>query len=520
MKPKSELLLVLALFAAGLALRLPFGSAYLYDHDSFLFARAAERYDLRLGQPHPPGYLFYVFLGKWLSPNHDFNRGFLILGALSAGLMASSLFLLGRSIFGPAAGLGAAAASLFSPLMWFYGDIALSYAPDGAITVVLALACWKTLKGRPSAAYASAILIGLAGGFRAWTVPFTLPLWFYCVRRQPARHVLLAGVAAGLACLTWLLPNVYLSGGPSTYFDIVSRYNVGLRREAAVHMTLRGEWTALCLTANWMWWALGPAGLAATAFLVWATVAATRGTSPPGRECAIFLLLWIAPPFLFRLLVHSTSPGYTLSFVPGFALLAGGAVASGARALARPLPRTRCASSVRFLRLALVGGFWAAYGVWGSVTYLTAPAGFTWPTIAANNSALRERLEAIRHQFPPEETVVLAAQWAAHAKYYLPDYRVIDSDFEPGLRAFGPDLSDTARRAYRAVFFDYKVLEAYQGPRQAMWTITLPTGLLLHVLPIPAGSVLKQEPGRFWIEPARPSPPLGQVSDAAATSER
>jgi len=120
--------------------------------------------------------------------------------------------------------------------------------------------------------------------------------------------------------------------------------------------------------------------------------------------------------------------------------------------------------------------------------------------ILAKNAILRERLEAIRREFPREETVVLAVEMAAHAKYYLRDYRVIDAEFERGERVFGPGLAEQERRARRAVIFDFKTVQYAADPR-ALWELPLPSGMSMLVLAIPEGYVLHQEPGRFWLAP-------------------
>jgi 4-amino-4-deoxy-L-arabinose transferase-like glycosyltransferase len=501
MQRRREWLILLALFAAGAATRLPLGSPLLYDHDSFLFARAAERYDLRLGQPHPPGYLFYVYLGKWLSPGQDYNRGFLILGALAAGLTAAALYALGRRMFDVPTGIGAGVVALFSPLMWFYGDVALSYAPDGALVAVIGLACWWALKGRRGGAYVSALVIGLAGGFRAWTALFAAPLWLYCVRRQGLKRILLGAALAGGACLTWLLPNMYLSGGPATYLKIVSEYNAGLRHEASVHVNLPGEWTAFHLMGDWMWQALGPALIVIAAYLLVSGVQGARRRSAEGTERTLFLALWIAPSFLFRLLVHSTSPGYALSYLPGLALLAGAGATWAAGGVAKALTRRRPASARAKATTIAAAVLWVLFAEWGAYAYLTKSEGLAWPVLLAKNAVLRERIGTIKREFPPAETVILADDLAAHARYYLRGYRVVDAEFERGVRFFGPGLTDPQRHARRAVVFDFKTPQFASDPK-ALQPFPLPSGQTLAVLPIPEGYVLRQEPMRFGLEPA------------------
>ena len=52
------------LFAVALVLRVAFRSQMAYHWDSAQFALAITEYDIRLSQPHAPGYFLYVMLGR------------------------------------------------------------------------------------------------------------------------------------------------------------------------------------------------------------------------------------------------------------------------------------------------------------------------------------------------------------------------------------------------------------------------------------------------------------------------
>ena len=55
---------VLIFFFLILLTRLLFKSHYLYEWDSVHYALAIEKLDILWHQPHPPGYILYVFLLK------------------------------------------------------------------------------------------------------------------------------------------------------------------------------------------------------------------------------------------------------------------------------------------------------------------------------------------------------------------------------------------------------------------------------------------------------------------------
>ena len=53
---RREWMMAAFLWVAGLALHMPFRSQFAYHWDSAQFALAIKEYDIRLSQPHAPGY--------------------------------------------------------------------------------------------------------------------------------------------------------------------------------------------------------------------------------------------------------------------------------------------------------------------------------------------------------------------------------------------------------------------------------------------------------------------------------
>src|SRR5213592_2452339 len=116
------------LFVGTLISRLPFASKVLYDQDAIQFGLALEKYDLYLHQPHPPGYFVYVMLGKLVDLFfYDANSSFLLLSFIGSGLTVVAVYYLGVAIFDRQEGLWAATFALTSPLLWYYGELALTY---------------------------------------------------------------------------------------------------------------------------------------------------------------------------------------------------------------------------------------------------------------------------------------------------------------------------------------------------------------------------------------------------------
>src|SRR5882672_800342 len=91
----------LGLLALGVPLtRMPFHGNFLYHSDSINFALALDRFDLAAHQPHPPGYILFVGLGKII--HHvlpDANLALVATANLFEIAAASFFFLLARTFF-------------------------------------------------------------------------------------------------------------------------------------------------------------------------------------------------------------------------------------------------------------------------------------------------------------------------------------------------------------------------------------------------------------------------------------
>ena len=82
-----DLVFATALSVLTVASRLPYRARMLYNWDSVQFALALNEYDVVKHQPHPPGYVLYVLLGRlanlWL---HDGNAAYVALAVVVIGL--------------------------------------------------------------------------------------------------------------------------------------------------------------------------------------------------------------------------------------------------------------------------------------------------------------------------------------------------------------------------------------------------------------------------------------------------
>jgi hypothetical protein len=162
--PRADWALALALAGLTLAIRWPYRVRLLPTWDAIQFALALERYDVVRHQPHPPGYILYVALGRLASVvlgTLPRPRGLAIVASAVAVLL---LYQLGWQLYGRSVATLAALGLVVSPLFWAYGVVGLSYTAEAALATGIAVGAWAMRRGSVAALVSSAVLLGLAGG--------------------------------------------------------------------------------------------------------------------------------------------------------------------------------------------------------------------------------------------------------------------------------------------------------------------------------------------------------------------
>ena len=229
-----------------LAAHLPFLAPALEDVDSANFVLGLRDFNPVLHQPHPPGYPFFIALGKLaqaagLAP----ARALAVWGPIFGALAAFALAAIFRAIeaadepcdsgVARSRPLWATTLALACPLYWFTAVRPMSDVPGLAVALVaqalLATAWWRlrAVPGTDRAALVAsgrlivlgALTAGLAMGLRAQTLWLTGPALLlvvaYRIGRDPAGALLGATTAFGIGTLLWTVPVLSASGGLRAY---------------------------------------------------------------------------------------------------------------------------------------------------------------------------------------------------------------------------------------------------------------------------------------------------------------
>jgi len=468
---KSDRGIAVGLFILGVLIRLPFRSRILHHWDSVNFALAMEHFDIRLHQPHPPGtFVFYVMLGRlvnWFL--HDPNVSLVWISVLTSGLSATLLFWFGQRWFDRWVGLTAALLMLTSPLVWFHGEIALSYMLEFSWVVLLVMLCFRFHEGSDRAFLASALCLGLAGGIRPNTPVFLFPLWAFLVfkRRVPLRKIFVALIVMAVGVAVWAIPMIVMSGGPLAYWETMQWWgsqHLEKSDEAnvAVYLARFGMYTLYA-----MGFALGP--------VVWALYRhwrdLTRALLRDGR--AQMLAVWIAPGAAYLAFVHLKQPGHTFTIIPAFIVVAALAIV----AVGRDLTKRGLRFWIGVTVLVIVGNG-LLFGLAPSTLFGSTRSIFSTPTWAAiheYDADVSARLEALRESFNPKDTVVVAgSRYFRLPDFYLRDYQMPSLSHELSEQPIAlPEYVHTL------VLFDDSVLPKFSaGPR-------------VRVLPLPKDKVMR-----------------------------
>lgn len=491
----------MALAGAVLVTRLPFRTGYLLNWDAAQFALGIAHFDVIHHQPHPPGYIGYVGLGRLLLPLFgDPNAALVALSVAGecGGVIAA--FLFARRLFGNGAAWVTAVAMLASPLFWYYGEAANTYAIEPLTVIAIAWSAWRCWNREARAALPLGLALAAAGALRPSTAVLMGPLVGLALWRLGSRRAALtAAGAAAVGTLLWLVPLLVLTGGPLPYLR--------------ASLVLGGD-----VTSSTAIWRAGPAGLLTTSGgvlrgVVWelggftvlalfGLVVAPRLLREPDRPPAgwtVFAWAWALPGLLTFLLVHIGQVVYVQLFMPALFLSLGPAVFASARALGRP---------------ALAGPL-TALGAAVSVAIFLLPPPWSLAGQLHQHDVLVKEMVATVGAYDPDHTVLVADAYAIGsyrmAEVYLPDYHRVGvaADRQGRVGEIFGDLYQPENFAGASplalppgtdtlIFLDRSLVESQVADPERLLTVRMSDGTRIYVWKGPAPRISGNQ---LWLGP-------------------
>ncbi len=443
--PHGDLAIALGLAVVTLLSRWPYRARMLYNWDAVQFALALHEFDIAKHQPHPPGYLLYVALGRLLNASlGDPTLAYVALAMLFSAGTTFVLYSLARRLYDRPTALIAASLLAVSPLFWFYGSVGLTYAGEAFAASVVAWFAYGALTGHVPSLYWGALAVGLTGGMRQSVLVLLLPLWLgsALLGIRSRRRVAIAGGILLASVLAWLLPMLWLTGGPAAYVGASTQLYGSMLLPTSV---LGGSLEITLAQARYLLEStlvgLGPLGLVALALPAYAR---RMGWNRPEW----FLLGWMVPPIIFYMLIHFGQAGYVLTFLPALVILLSRVlawvVAAGSERLRRPNWRWALTTATLLPLVLINTGFFVSARPLPREFNNRGGDGWVWRArdefhdwiMSRTAAALREHeavirtyVETIRAVYDPSDTALVTElgnprsyPWLRHAMFYMPEY--------------------------------------------------------------------------------------------------
>lgn len=311
------------------------------EADSINLARGLQHYSVATDSPHPPGYPLVVLSAHLFTWSGSILSSYLIVSALAAVATMVATFFLGREMFGEKAGAVAVLVVVATPLFFYYADLVSVYLTESAMAAVVALLAHRTARrAGPLSPILLLPVLAIGGGFRPTLLFLMLPACAAgIVLGRPAVRSVLLGLLIALAIVAaWGVPMVVKSGGWHAYWQAsASLYDrqgqlTSLLYGASVHDALFNVEVALAATV-----------MIALPCVIVVLLSFQRRKGGSSHESTTtrridvparwILGAWFVPYAATYFAVQLGKPGYALVFLPLFAVLAGGLVASSPRAL-------------------------------------------------------------------------------------------------------------------------------------------------------------------------------------------
>jgi hypothetical protein len=416
---------VALLFVICLILRLPVRADYLVNWDAVQFALATEDFNLHQHRPHPPGYIGYVFAGDILNNvTGDPNTSFVIISLAASALAPALFWLLAVRMLSRRRAQVATALFATSPLLWYYGGVALTYSVEAAFAVGVGLMAWLGRQRGGRWMLAASLLLGITGAIRPTGEVLLLPLWLWMVwPAVPRMRFAAAGVLIGTS-LAWIVPLFWLAGGAGQYFH----ETLALAESAGLSTSLLSG-DVVSIAGNWAFLVVSLMALLGAALvpLAWNGGKLASFTSTmPDRE-RNFLLAWSVPALATFFLGHIGQAGYVLILTaPLFLFIAR---LDAPRAL-----NTRTGLHVALGALVAINAlivFRLPQAIYSSLPPDTAAAAQARQFSPGQNDAHWQKLVEFVGRFDPDTTAILAASGGPNSggsfreiSYYLPDYYI------------------------------------------------------------------------------------------------
>jgi hypothetical protein len=239
------------------------------------------------------------------------------------------LYLLGKRMFCPWAGMTAAALLFVNPAFWYSGLTSPLRLHLALVSALVAYCCWRACCGEKRYFLLASLALGLGGGFRPELLMFLFPLWAWTAWQCRQARLLLQGCfLLAIAVGGWVAFLALASGGGGRMLPSFSEYVFAQTQDTSMLLDPSASWRRTAGRAV-IWTALGTVPWFWTLPLAWKA----RGSWPDWAGRVRFLALWFLPGFLFHFFVHIGDPDHALTTIAPLCVLGGACLVAAERRL-------------------------------------------------------------------------------------------------------------------------------------------------------------------------------------------
>jgi len=317
----------LLLIAGVLITRLPFISRILFEFDSIDFAVGTFRFSLEQVTPHFPGYILHILFAKFLLLFlSNINLAFVWISILLSIGSVLLIWRAGAKLRGERVGVIAAVLWLFTPIFWFYGEVATAYLYEAFFASVFLYLGISLLRDRENKwlVYLLFIALSLATGARQSSILFFSPCIIYILwkTRQPLKIWALGFILFVVATLLWLAILFGFSGGINAYLAQASHETVYRSQSILFGNSFSSHFKVVIkVLSELLISALPFLFILLSSILIYSKRTIKFLQAQLSKPTFIFTTLIALPPFLFYIGIYFMKAGYLLNILPSIALI-------------------------------------------------------------------------------------------------------------------------------------------------------------------------------------------------------
>jgi hypothetical protein len=425
---KSDLIVLLIFSLTIILSRIPFKSKFLYESDSVGFAFAFQHFNILINQPQAPGYIFFVALGNLVNfILHDPNISMIFINIVFSILTVLFVYFLVKQLFSKGIAVVTSIILIFNPIFWFYGETATIYMSEALFASLIAYTSYQFLKGDSRFLYISAVVLGVAGGFRPDLIVFMFPLWIFCLSYNNFEYmrIIKAFLVLIASTMLWFIPTLIFSGGSALL--TINLWTGFFKSTSVVYgANLTSQLIMDNMLLSWTILGIGILSIFILYIFIFFNLKKVFSVSNLKNCKVIFLLLWIIPAFLFYLLIYIAKPGYTLVYLPVFAIVIGYVIFNLSYDLNMKIKRI----PKNYLIIILIIVF-SLFSI--SQFFSPVVSGVDYGSIQSQDVNTQHVIQSIQ-EFNPSNTIIFfqGENDSVNSVYYCPDYDIYSSsDIHP-----------------------------------------------------------------------------------------